>query len=373
MSKTLTDLLKLANSEVGYLEKKDGNLAYLYDKTKNAGYNNYTKYGYEMHKIYPAVMDYPASWCDCFIDWLFYTVFGVSTAKSLLGGNFDDYTVNSAKLYNNYGAYYKSNPKVGDQIFFKNATGICHTGLVIGVTASTVTTIEGNTSGASGVVANGGGVKIKSYPINYSRIDGYGRPDYNRFLGSGSTQSSTSTKIQTSISFSKTVQWYGYANVTSELNVRRGAGTNYAQLTSYPSLKRNTKVGICDSTKSSDGSLWYYIEISGDKGTKYGFVSAELISKNEVKSSESNTESLNATSNSKIKFTGTVNATSLNVRTYAGTQYHQLKSYPSIKYGTKVDVIYTLNDSNDEPWYYILINKSVYGFVKAKYITKPNS
>ena len=41
-----------------------------------------------------------------------------------------------------------------------------------------VYTIEGNTTGASGVVYNGGGVARKSYALNYSRIAGYGRPDW---------------------------------------------------------------------------------------------------------------------------------------------------------------------------------------------------
>jgi len=46
------------------------------------------------------------------------------------------------------------------------------------VTATTVYTIEGNTSGASGVISNGGGVKAKSYPRTSARILGYGRPDW---------------------------------------------------------------------------------------------------------------------------------------------------------------------------------------------------
>jgi len=37
---------------------KDKNV--IYRKTSGAGYDNYTKYGYEMHKIYPSVMDFPA-------------------------------------------------------------------------------------------------------------------------------------------------------------------------------------------------------------------------------------------------------------------------------------------------------------------------
>ena len=66
MANTVDKVLKIAESEVGYLEKKSNKD--LDSKTSNAGYNNYTKYGRDMHKIYPEVMDFPAAWCDCFID-----------------------------------------------------------------------------------------------------------------------------------------------------------------------------------------------------------------------------------------------------------------------------------------------------------------
>ena len=55
-------VLDIALAEVGYLEKKNGDVQALYSKTGNAGSANYTKYGYEMHNIYPSVMDYPAAW-----------------------------------------------------------------------------------------------------------------------------------------------------------------------------------------------------------------------------------------------------------------------------------------------------------------------
>lgn len=176
-------LISFARGEVGYLEKSKSayksNPNIIYEKTKGAGYDNYTKYNYEMHKIYPSVMDFPAPWCDCFVDWCFYKVFGISTAKSLLCGNFDDYTVASANMYKNKGAWHTSNPKPGDQIFFKNKNGICHTGIVRDVDDYYVYTIEGNTSSSSGVVANGGGVFEKKYPIRSANIAGYGRPKYD--------------------------------------------------------------------------------------------------------------------------------------------------------------------------------------------------
>ena len=131
-----------------------------------------------MHNLYPSVMDFPAAWCDAFVDWCFQKAYGVSNAKGLLGGDFNDYTPSSAQLYKNKNAWH-STPKVGDQIFFKNETRINHTGLVYKVDANRVYTIEGNTSGASGVIANGGGVCKKSYALNDSKIAGYGRPKYD--------------------------------------------------------------------------------------------------------------------------------------------------------------------------------------------------
>lgn len=178
MANTVDKVIKIAEAEVGYLEKKTNKD--LNSKTANAGYNNYTKYGKEMHDIYPAIMDFPAPWCDAFVDWCFMKAYGIATAKSLLDGNFDDYTVASAQMFKNKKAWYTSNPKVGDQIFFKDSNGgICHTGLVYKVDNFYVYTIEGNTSGNSGVIANGGGVFKKAYQLNYSRIAGYGRPKYD--------------------------------------------------------------------------------------------------------------------------------------------------------------------------------------------------
>lgn len=174
---TVDKVLKIAEAEVGYLEKKSNK--HLDDKTANAGSANYTKYGRDMHNIYPSVMDFPAAWCDAFVDWCFYQAYGVCNAKGLLGGNFNDYTPSSANLYKNKKAWYTS-PEVGDQIFFKNSQRINHTGLVYKVDDKKVYTIEGNTSGASGVVANGGGVCKKSYPLNHSKIAGYGRPKYDK-------------------------------------------------------------------------------------------------------------------------------------------------------------------------------------------------
>ena len=84
----------------------------------------------------------------------------------------------SASYYRKAGKFYEKGPKVGDQIFFKSGSEIVHTGIVVDVDSKKVYTVEGNTSGASGVVANGGCVCRKAYSLTDSKIAGYGRPNY---------------------------------------------------------------------------------------------------------------------------------------------------------------------------------------------------
>jgi len=184
-------LIKTALDEVGYLEKsleaykKDPQI--IYQKGLGAGRDNITKYNFEMHKIYPQTMDFAEAWCDAFVDWCFYKTFGVATAKSLLAGGFDDYTVASADMYKNKKAYHKGTDGIrsGDQVFFKNSKRICHTALVIGVDSKMFYTVEGNTNpqeSKPNVVENGGGVWTKEYPLGFERVDGYGRPPYEKHL-----------------------------------------------------------------------------------------------------------------------------------------------------------------------------------------------
>lgn len=183
---TVEKVINVAAGEDGYLEKSASaykkNPDILDEKTAGAGSDNYTKYGRDMHKIYPAVMDFPAPWCDSFVDWCFQKAYGVANAKGLLCGNFDDYTVASAQLYKNKGALDQT-PKKGAQVFFtKNGqvSGCYHTGLVYAVDNTYFYTIEGNTSGASGVVANGGGVAKKKYFIvSYIGKTLFGHPKYD--------------------------------------------------------------------------------------------------------------------------------------------------------------------------------------------------
>lgn len=179
MANTADKVVNIALNEVGYLEKRTN--SQLDSKTANAGSANYTKYGKNMGCN-------GLAWCDAFVDDCFVQAYGREKAKELLGG-FSNYTPTSAQYFKDMGRWHTSNPQIGDQIFFHNSTRICHTGIVYQVDSSRVYTIEGNTSGASGVIANGGGVCKKSYPLSHSRIAGYGRPNYDRSFSTQNTPS----------------------------------------------------------------------------------------------------------------------------------------------------------------------------------------
>lgn len=176
-------LLNTARTEIGYLEKKSN--AQLDSKTANAGYGNWTKYARDLDLInfYNGKKN-GYEWCDMFCDWCFVQTFGKDTALKMTGqklGGLGAGCTFSAQYYAQIGRFYKSDPKPGDQIFFTRNGGkdSCHTGLVEKVDGGYVYTIEGNTSGASGVISNGGGVCRKAYPLGSLYIYGYGRPDYS--------------------------------------------------------------------------------------------------------------------------------------------------------------------------------------------------
>lgn len=70
-------------------------------------------------------------------------------------------------------------------------------------------------------------------------------------------------------------------------------------------------------------------------------------------------------------FVGKVTADELNVRTWAGTGYPNIRSYPVLKRGNLVDVMnFTQKCQNGEKWYYIRIAGQYYGFVHSKYIER---
>lgn len=172
-------LIAVAEDQIGYLEKKSNKD--LDSKTANAGSNNYTKYNRDL-KAWTGVGYINAQWCQAFVDWCFIKAFGVDDAKKLLYV-FTNYTPTGSDAFKKRGRYIKrgkGTPKRGDVIYFYSTSKgrIGHVGIVYKVSGKTVYTIEGNTSGASNLITNGGGVRKKSYSMSSSYIDGYGSVDY---------------------------------------------------------------------------------------------------------------------------------------------------------------------------------------------------
>ena len=184
MGYTARKVIEIAQNEVGYLEKETNSS--LDSKTANAGNENYTKYARDLHNAgYYNGNKNGYAWCDVWVDWVHYMAAGkdAKLAQEVIcqSGPYGAGCDWSATYYKRAGRFHDNNPQVGDQIFFwdKNKTRVAHTGLVYHVDSKYVYTIEGNTSGASGVVANGGGVCRKQYSLSYGRIYGYGRPKYD--------------------------------------------------------------------------------------------------------------------------------------------------------------------------------------------------
>lgn len=221
MSYTASKVIKIAEAEVGYLEKRSN--SNLDSKTANAGYNNYTKYARDLFQAgYYNGNKNGYEWCDCFHDWVHWIASGKDAKEAqrviCQTGDCGAGCTFSAGYYRTAGRFY-SYPVVGDQIFFGDKGDEGHTGIVYKVDSNTVYTIEGNTSGASGVVANGGGVFKKSYSRNDYRIAGYGRPRYDK----DESKETEDSKPETTTSAYK-----GESTVNIELKVLRAGSEGHS-------------------------------------------------------------------------------------------------------------------------------------------------
>lgn len=234
MARAASELIKIAEAEVGYLEKKSN--SNLDDKTANAGYNNWTKYARDLHAAgYFNGNKNGYAWCSVFVSWLFYQLCGkdAKAAQAMIcqTGDLGAGCVFSADYYRAAKRFY-SKPEPGDQVFFGSVDKESHTGIVYKVDSEKVYTIEGNTSGAAGVVANGGGVFKKSYALNYAKIVGYGRPLYDREEeGSSATTNTTTSKGESTVNIELTV-------------LRRGAKGEQVKALQRLLYAMNYKLGI---------------------------------------------------------------------------------------------------------------------------------
>lgn len=230
-----------------------------------------------------------------------------------------------------------------------------HIGVVESVSNGQITVIEGN---------KGQAVARRVLSVGNGYIRGYAAPKYDKATGSKNETGSTKPPVSNDAP-NREVVWTGVVN-TEELNVRTWAGTENGKIISYPTIRQETKVGVCDTIKDKDGDPWYFVKISGAKGDKYGFVSAAYITKQATSKPSSLKDDGKITKT--VQFKGKVTASVLNVRTWAGTNNAKLKSVPTIKKGEVVEVCDVVNATDGSRWYYIRIDGKVYGFVHSAYI-----
>lgn len=318
-------------SNGGYLEKKSN--AYLDDFKKNAGYNNYTKFARDVNSWgQPGCQGQP--WCAEYQFWKLAKVLGITNALKIMGGGFYN-CVSITNWSKKKGTWYNT-PKVGALVIFRNGS---HVGSVQSFDSSRIYTNEGNTSSAAGVVANGGAVRNKSYSINDSAIDGYVWIDWESY---DDTATWKKTGIRTAI--------------VNDLYVRE-TPNGYIM----GSINKGTVVEIDGKTSEK----WTHVKVSG---IGIGWIWTGYLAKEGGPASATITGKQDKT---QVLFKGNVTATVLNVRTWAGTEYPNIKKYPKLNQGNEVEVMnFTQKDKNGSKWYYIRIAGKYYGFVSAKYVKK---
>ena len=326
-------IIEVAKGEVGYLEKKSNNQ--LDSKTANAGYNNYTKYWRDVKPEWNG-----SYWCACFVTWIFQTALGKERATQLLKHYPYVYCPTLGAKFTKY-----TSPKVGDIVIFWKNGAFGHTGIVIAVNGNNYTTIEGNTSGASSVVDNGGGVCQKTYSLSNLGKSRFCRPDYS------STAISSDINKITIADDMHTVKWKGFVNTGKNINlaVRLQPNTS-ANTCSFSGLKHGTEVGV--SYETGD---WYLIKYDG----KFGYAQKQYISKTAV-SEVSNPDPV-VDEIHRIKWKGVVTVDLLNVRTQPNETAPKC-SFSPLKKDVVVGVCYK------EGNYFLVKYNGKYGWVLASYI-----
>lgn len=334
-TKAIDALIATARAEVGYLEKKSN--SQLDDKTANAGYNNYTKYWRDVYPQYQA-----QAWCACFVSWCMMKTFGLETAKKLLKHWPYVYCPTLGNLFTKH-----ANPQRGDIVIFYRGGTFAHTGIVTKVDGDAFFTIEGNTSGGSDIVANGGGVCSKYY--YNSKLPGtkFCRPDYSlvtSILSSNSVPSASNQSVDQSYT-----AWVGSCT-TDGTDVFSDA-TGASKLSTYPKLNA--------------GNL---VDIIGESDTRYQVrIAAKYVGYIE----KSNIKNPAATATKKYPFVGKVTANKLNVRKKAGTEHPLLPEYPQLNKDNLINVLGVTKNTKGDRWYKVSITKKEYiGYVSAKYIVK---
>lgn len=314
-----------------YLEKKTE--AYLDDFSKNAGYNNYTKFARDVNSLgQPGCQGQP--WCAEYQFWKLVQVKGIKKALQIMGGGF--YNCQSITTHAKQAGTWHTTPKEGALVIFRKGS---HVGSVDYFTSRRIYTNEGNTSSAAGVVANGGAVRNKFYDINDPAIDGYVWIDWGEEFVTTWKATGTATSTVDDLYIRETPNGY----VLGQIN-------------------KGDRVEI----NGEASGMWTKVKVAGIgigwAATKYLQIDGVENKPTTVTNKQDKTQRL---------FVGKVTAKSTAVCTWAGTEYPTIKKWPALEKDNLVDVMnYTQKDTTGASWYYVRIAGKYFGFVPAKDIQK---
>ena len=139
------------------------------------------------------------------------------------------------------------------------------------------------------------------------------------------------------------------------VNVRTGAGTDNSRVTS---LSNGTAVTIVGEEKDGSGATWYKINYAGGSG----YMHSDYIT---VNGGNSNNNNNNNNNSGYEKKSGTVNASSVNVRSGAGTGNSIVGNLSS---GTAITIVGEEKDCSGATWYKIEYDGGS-GYMHSDYIT----
>lgn len=310
---TAEDILAIMRSWIG-LSKATGTHKVIIDT-----YNSYL----------PHPRGYAVSYTDDYCDTTISAAFVKAGAVSIIGG-IECGVEEHVKKFIQEGIWIEDGsivPKVGDIVCYNwdkasqpNDGWSDHIGIVERVNGDqSFTTIEGNMAG--------GIVDRRTIPVGYGYIRGFARPKYATVSSSGEKI----VEIRPLDEIAKEVIAGKWGNGIDRSNRLLEAG--------YSPALVQARVNELMNVTANPTSV----------------IKEEVTSKDISRTP---------------KFVGKVVADKLNVRTWAGTIYPRISSFPSLSYGNLIDVCDTVKDANDADWYFVKIAGQFYGFVSSVYVEK---
>lgn len=284
----INELVKFAESQVGYKEKKSKKD--LDSKTANAGANNYTKYAQFFDDLRKKGVDVyngeknigkSAAWCDVFVDYVFVQVCGLDKGLKMLyqparnscgaGCRF------SAEYFRKNKAI-KSTPAVGDVVYFGPVGEENHTGIVVKINAKSFITIEGNKNN-----------QVSRVSHKLTEAVQFGRPDWSIATAdekpaeptpkpepakpSAPAKPAEPDKPNKKVIMAEVMpdkvnkaiaKTYKVATKADPLALRKGPGTNYGKLARMPK-------GSTVKCEGKHTGPWYFVRYETAGVIYYGF------------------------------------------------------------------------------------------------------